>query len=92
MSEANEFWERNPKGIAIQALFGDKGGAGEIGQAIKKLDASGDGYISKDEFRTGIADALKTAADNKNLKRIAKRDTVSPSARRSPRDDFCVIM
>ena len=27
-----------------------------------------------------------------NLKRIAKRDTVSPSARRSPRDDFCVIM
>lgn len=71
MSGQENFWERNPKGIEVAALFGDKGGSGEIGQAIKKLDASGDGYLSKEEFRTGISEAIKTTADNKNLKRIA---------------------
>ena len=41
------FWEKNPQGIYIPALFGTQGGAGEVGQAIKKLDTSGDGYLSR---------------------------------------------
>ena len=69
--KGEDFWVLNPKGIDVEALFGDRGGAGEIGTAIKKLDATGDGYISKEEFREGISDTLKTMADNKNIKRIA---------------------
>ena len=70
-SVAEEFWRLNPKGISVAALFGTQGGLGEVGQAIAKLDSSGDGYLSKEEFRTGIREALQAKANVKTLTYVA---------------------
>ena len=71
VARSDDFWANNPQGVTVDALFGGQGGAGEIGQAIKRMDVNGDGYLNREEFRSGVSNALKTLQDNKNLKRIA---------------------
>lgn len=68
MGENDGFWEANPKGVPIAALFGTQGGSGEVGTQIRKADADADGYLNKSEFRHAIAETLRQARENKGLK------------------------
>ena len=70
-AKAAEWWANNPNGIYTPALFGTQGGLGEVGQAISKLDTDGDGYINRDEFRAGIAEALRAKANVTTLRTVA---------------------
>ena len=65
--DGRDFWEKNPRGIPVAALFGDQGGAGEVGRRIKGLDVSGDGFLSKEEFRGGVTSELKAIKSRKQL-------------------------
>ena len=63
LHEANfgdSWWkEHAPDGIPVYALFGSQGGTGTVGTHIKKADKSGDGYLSKHEFRNALENAVK---------------------------------
>ena len=72
VARSDDFWANNPQGVTVDALFGTQGGAGDIGNAIKRMDVNGDGYLNQEEFRSGVSNALKTMQDNKNLKGAAR--------------------
>ena len=60
--DAATFWDRNPKGIPVQALFGAQSGMGPIGTRIKSGDLDADGYMSKDELREIVNSEVQATA------------------------------
>lgn len=72
--ESANFWLRNPQGISVYALLdtNDKDGDDVVAMAeeVRKLDSSGDGFLSKDEFHAGVYKTIKRQESNRQLLRI----------------------
>ncbi|XRB25176.1 hypothetical protein RI054_42g150340 [Pseudoscourfieldia marina] len=69
--DAAAFWNENPRGVPLEALFGNAGGAGEIGARLRTHDISGDGYLDKTEFRNAIMGEISAVKSAKQLKIVA---------------------
>ena len=69
--DASTFWNENPRGVPLEALFGNAGGAGEIGARLRTHDISGDGYLDKTEFRNAIMGEISAVKNAKQLKIVA---------------------
>ena len=69
--KGDEFWRKNPEGVPLEALFGDKAGAGEVGRRLRQHDVTGDGYLDKAEFRNAIAGEISAVRSAKQIKIVA---------------------